>query len=158
MKIITLQRQFYTPDTTIGQIIIDGQPFCYSLEDTCRAYGVKVFGATAIPVTTDFFYRVGVTYSERFKKELPIIYTEIKEGIPILKNGGIEFTHIRFHGGNTKEDSSGCPLVAFNYDGKDKIYNADKKNRADDALTLLIKKHLQAGEVGLKVVNLPNKL
>jgi len=149
MKIITLQRQWYTPDATIGQLIIDGKPFCFTLEDTCRAYGIKVKGATAIPVTTDFFYNIAITKSERFGKELPIIYTQITKDGYVLKCGGIEFTAIRMHGGNTSADTDGCVLVAFNFDGKEKIYG-----NADDEVTDAIRK---MGNVGLKVVNLPNK-
>jgi len=89
----------------------------------------------------------------------PIIYTEIdKDGNYILKNGGISFTSIRMHGLNDHTQTDGCVGVAFGWDGKDKIYNPDKTNRADDALTKIIKEYLKDGEVGLKVVNLQNKL
>lgn len=99
-------------------------------------------------------YKVGVTHSTRFGKELPVIYTEIsKDGNYILKNG-IEFNSIRFHGGNDNTDSEGCVLVAYNYDGYDKI-----QGKADDALTSKIKEYLSQGHtVGLMIKNLPNKI
>lgn len=159
MKILSLKRQWYTHDTTIGELYLpDGNRLCYTLEDSARAWGIKVKDFTCIPPTSDFFYNISVTYSERFKKELPIIYTEITDGRYLLKNGGIQFEAIRFHGGNDNDHSSGCPLVAFHFDGKDKIYNPVPNNRADDALTKVINEYLRGGTVGLKVVNLSNKL
>ncbi len=153
MKILTLSRQWYTATSTIGQLIYDNKPICFTLEDTVRAYGIKVKDSTAIPVCGGVFYKVEITYSNRFKKELPIIYTEIsKDGDYVLKNGGIEFTAIRIHGGNSEVDTSGCILAAESFDGVDKIYN-----KADDLVTALIKDLLKSDTVGLNVRNFPNK-
>jgi len=63
------------------------------LEDDGKA---KVYGKSAIPRGR---YRITVTYSHRFQKELPEI-----QGVP-------GFSGIRIHGGNTAEDSHGCVLV-----------------------------------------------
>lgn len=159
MKILSLKRQWYTADSTIGELYLpDGNLLCFTLEDTARAWGIKVKDSTCIPPTSDFFYHVQVTHSERFGKELPVIYTEISNGKYLLKSAGIQFEAIRFHGGNDSKDSSGCPLVGFAFDGKYKIYNPDRKNRADDALTKIIKDYLKTDTIGLKVVNLANRL
>lgn len=154
MKILSLLREYYTPDTTIGRLFLaDNSFFCYTLEDTCRAYAIKVKGHTAIPVTTGTMYKVEVNYSQRFQKELPIIYTEKgKDGNYILSNG-ITFTAVRFHGGNDNKDTEGCVLVAYNYDGYDKI-----QGRSDDDLTAKIKEYLKGDTVGLMIKNMPNKL
>lgn len=159
MKILTDYRQWHSPNCSVGRLHLpDNSIFCYTLCDTIRAWGIKVPRFTAIPATDEIFYNVGVTFSQRFQKELPIIYTEIdKDGNYLLKAGGIEFSAVRFHGGNTDADTDACVLTAFAYDGKDKIYNPTK-NRADDALTKIIKEYLKTDTVGLKVVNLANRL
>lgn len=75
---------------------------CFTLEDTVREQpgvpvrGWKVQGDTAIPRGS---YPVTITYSERFKRDLPLL-------------GNVEgFTGVRIHPGNTSEDTEGCLLV-----------------------------------------------
>lgn len=154
MKLFTIKRQWYTPTATIGQLISpDGKELCYTLEDTCRAFGVKVKGSTAIPVSSTIAYKVEVNLSNRFGKELPIIYTEKSGGEYLLKSAGIQFSAIRMHGGNSERDTEGCILVASQFDGKDKIFN-----RVDDTVTAMFKEILKTDSIGLMVKNLPNKL
>ena len=87
----------------IGDLFIDGQFFCYTLEDERRPDGLKVYGETAIPVGT---YNVKVTRSNRFKRLMPILLD-----VPM-------FSGIRIHGGNSSKDTLGCILVAFKTDYK----------------------------------------
>lgn len=87
----------------IGDLFINGEFFCYTLEDEKRADGLKVYGETAIPTGT---YNVLVTKSNRFKRLMPLIID-----VPM-------FSGIRIHGGNTSKDTLGCILVAFNTDYK----------------------------------------
>ena len=155
MQLLTIKRYAYPKYTTIGDLLLpNGEIFCKTLEDVCRAWGIKTEGYTAIPVTVGTnYYNVEVTYSERFKKELPIIYTHKENGLHYLRNGGIEFTQVRAHGLNDATQTDGCVGVAFAYDGNERIYNPDRKNRADDALTALIKEWLKTDEVKLRVLN-----
>lgn len=81
----------------------------------------KVFGKTAIPEGT---YRVVVTHSPRFKRELPLLLD-----VPY-------FVGIRIHRGNSAEHSSGCVLVGENKI-KGKVINSAKYEKE---LTELIKK------------------
>lgn len=81
---------------TFGNLSIDGEYECMTLEDVVRADGVKVPGETAIPKGV---YGVEITYSPRFKRMLPLI------------NGVKGFTAIRIHPGNTVNDTEGCILV-----------------------------------------------
>jgi hypothetical protein len=117
----------------IGDFFIDGVFFCYSLEDQIRFE--KVYGKTAIP---DGRYKVILTRSNRFKRIMPLLVD-----VP-------NFSGVRLHGGNTAENSHGCPLIAFNTD-KVKIWGS-----AEKALT----KKLQAfkaetleGEIWLTIEN-----
>jgi len=106
----------HTPNTdgdrnNIGDLHIDGEFFCYTLEDEIRPDGEKVYGKTAIPAGK---YEIKVTRSNRFKRDMPLLID-----VPM-------FTGIRLHGGNTSGDSKGCPLVAFNTDYR-KIWGSAEK-------------------------------
>ena len=107
-----------TEHTTPGIMYIDGDKFGYTLEDACRAHGVKIPGKTCIPAG---FYMVKLTHSNRFKKVLPLIFNRSDLSV---EGDGIRFTGIRFHGGNTHEETAGCPLVANNRINSDKIFSS----------------------------------
>lgn len=84
---------------TAGRLSIDGRPFCDTLEDTVRTLRSpvdKVPGKTAIPAGE---YRVSVTHSPRFGRELPLL-----ENVPY-------FSGVRIHAGNSDRDTEGCILV-----------------------------------------------
>lgn len=84
---------------TLGKLFADGVYVCETCEDTDRkmeAGGEKVYAKTAIPLGT---YKVSVSFSQRFKKPLPLIHD-----VP-------GFTGIRMHGGNGPDDTEGCILV-----------------------------------------------
>ena len=94
---------------TIGNLYIDGEFFCNTLEDMDRGLkdsqsllyikAKKIFGKTAIPTGT---YKVDMTYSNRFKKVLPLLV------------GVKGFDGIRIHQGNLPKDTEGCLLVGKN--------------------------------------------
>lgn len=93
-----LIRNIYTQFSTIGDLLINHQIFCHTLEDVVRPLGApKVFGKTAIPAGR---YQVVLTMSERFKRITPQLIN-----VP-------GFTGVRIHGGNKPEDTEGCLLVA----------------------------------------------
>lgn len=94
---IRVDRKYKKTDYTIGKMYVDGVYFCDTLEDTVR--DSKIAGITAIPSGV---YRVELTYSPKFKRDLPLICD-----VP-------HFTGIRIHRGNTPEDTSGCILVGEN--------------------------------------------
>jgi hypothetical protein len=87
---------------TIGELYDeDGVFLCYTLEDVIREMdGVpvkewKVYGKTAIPHGT---YRITITRSEHFQRDLPLL------------NNVPGFSGIRIHPGNTDADTDGCIL------------------------------------------------
>jgi hypothetical protein len=98
MKML-LQRIAQKPNYTIGNLYVNDEFVCNTLEDEVRAEGVKVPKYTAIPAGT---YDVEYTYSNRFKTFLPELMR-----VP-------NFTAIRIHAGNTPADTEGCILVGEN--------------------------------------------
>lgn len=111
---LKLIRKFKGPEYTIGDLYIDGEFFCNTLEDVvrelpkecpntpknkdCECAG-KVYGKTAIQAG---IYKVIITMSNRFKKRMPELI-----GVP-------HFRGIRIHSGNTAKDTDGCILVGKN--------------------------------------------
>ena len=91
---IELQREKSQADFTHGQILVDGKPECFIVEDVVRD-GPKVFGKTAIPAGR---YRVIITHSPRFRRPLPLLLD-----VP-------GFEGVRIHPGNTAKDTEGCLL------------------------------------------------
>jgi len=107
--IIDIYRNEFTARTTIGELYINGVFFCYTLEDTIRPFGIKVDSETGIPEGT---YKCEISKSTRFKREMPMVFTE-DNGYELINNG-ISFKGIRIHGGNTHKNTEGCILVAYN--------------------------------------------
>ena len=101
---------------------------CYTLEDAERP--VKIKGETAIPTGT---YTVIVTMSPRFKKELPLIMN-----VP-------NFSGVRFHGGNTEQDTEGCPLLGM-------VRHMDAISNCAPAVALVTKMIKEAKQAELKIV------
>lgn len=93
---MTLKRTECGKVCTIGELLVDGKHEAWTLEDVVRPDGVKIYGETAIPAGT---YTVDITYSPRFKRDLPLLIG--------VKN----FVGIRIHPGNTASDTDGCILV-----------------------------------------------
>jgi len=91
---LEVKRQTYGPKATIGSLFINGERFCFTLEDVVRAEKIK--GETAIPAGR---YKVIVTPSNRFKRDMPLLVD-----VP-------EFEGIRIHSGNTSADTHGCVLL-----------------------------------------------
>lgn len=107
--ILTLRRIAFKESYTIGKLYVDGNYFSNTVEDKDRGLDdsmtvdeikkKKVYGETAIPYGT---YKVSITYSPKFKKNLPLV-----EGVK-------GFEGIRIHSGNTAKDSLGCIIVGKN--------------------------------------------
>lgn len=90
---LTLIREPSENGRTFGVLYVDGVFECHTLEDPVRPF--KVAGHTAIPAGR---YRVSLTWSPRFKRLLPLV-----ENVP-------GFEGIRFHPGNSADDTEGCIL------------------------------------------------
>lgn len=112
---IRIDRAWKKPGYTISRVFIDGvrlgdgKEWCSALEDTDRGLtsdmsvrdilDKKVYGQTAIPSGR---YKIGMSYSPRFRKMMPEVYA--------VKG----FQGVRLHSGNSAKDTEGCILFGVN--------------------------------------------
>ena len=106
---LRLERKYRSNNYCIDKLYINGKYFSDALEDPDRGLTdsmsleeikkIKIKGNTCIPYGT---YNVTITYSPRFKKNLPLI------------NNVKGFDGIRIHSGNTPQDTEGCLLLGLN--------------------------------------------
>lgn len=139
MKLV-LTREPSSEQATIGGLRLLGHPelICYTLEDPVREIpGVPVvewkrYGVTAIPAGE---YQVWITYSNRFKRPLPLLL-----GVP-------GFEAIRIHSGNTAADTTGCIIVGLERTENTVI----RSHEAESIVRKLIAAGLAEGPVFLSV-------
>ena len=109
---ILVRRDYFNEKVTIGTlVIVEHDLLLQTLEDTDRGLqqgdsaleikGKKVFSETCIPYGR---YEVAVTFSNHFKKNMPLIMN-----VP-------GFEGVRIHSGNKPEDTEGCLLVGYKRD------------------------------------------
>ena len=106
---LKLERKYRNNNYCIDKLYINNEYFSDALEDPDRGLTdtmsleeikkIKIKGNTCIPYGT---YNVTITYSPRFKKNLPLI------------NNVKGFDGIRIHSGNTPQDTEGCLLLGLN--------------------------------------------
>lgn len=135
---IEVIRKFFRDTYTIGELRIDGKKVCDTLEDKDRCLydtmklqnilRLKVKGQTAIPYGK---YDVRLTYSQRFKRILPLV-------LPVKG-----FDGIRIHAGNTDKDTEGCLLLGENKQ-KGKVLNS--RHWAYEVVLPMIDKTIKRGE------------
>lgn len=113
MKLL-LKRKFKGETYTIGDLFIDGEFFCNTLEDKVRILPLlcadtpqgiscrckeKKYAETAIPCGT---YRITMQHSPKFKRVLPYLHD-----VP-------HFLGILVHNGSNIDHSAGCVLIGRN--------------------------------------------
>lgn len=110
MDILTLNRKIFTDTSTIGDLFLNGELFCQTLEDTCRQK--KIQNLTAIPSGR---YQVALIPSPRFGRVMPRLLN--------VSN----YQGILMHCGNSAADTDGCILVGIYDDSKPNwISSSDK--------------------------------
>ncbi|WP_297815619.1 DUF5675 family protein [Segetibacter sp.] len=113
---IKVVRSVRNENSTFGKMFMNNEFYAYTCEDKVRNLkgdkSKKIYGKTAIDAGR---YEVVLSYSEHFKKYLPLLLN-----VPC-------FQGIRIHGGNTSEDSLGCILIGANGDLKSCISNCASK-------------------------------
>ena len=128
-----IQIRGYFPDCTVSDVYdYTGQKIGYALEDVARPPGVKIAGETCIP---EAIYDVAITYSNKYGKDMIQLYNKA-EDLSIEKHG-VRFVGVRVHGGNTVDDSEGCPLVAKNFDGDAKVWQSISKETTETIKSLI---------------------
>ena len=118
---IEVNRIFKASNYTIGELSVNNNYVCDTLEDKVRVDGEKVYAETAIPTGT---YTLVLSYSNRFKKTMPEILN-----VP-------NFSGIRIHCGNSSKDTEGCLLIG-KWDGKTENWISDSKNSYNKLYSLL---------------------
>lgn len=93
---IEVRRSWYTSRSTVGELYLNGQFFCYTLEPPKRDVKPR-----AIPVGT---YDLSLRFSERFSRLMPHV-----ESVP-------GFGGILIHWGNYPKDTEGCLLVGSTHE------------------------------------------
>ena len=106
---LKLIRKYRCSNYCIDKLYINDEYFSDALEDPDRGLTdtmsleeikkIKIKGNTCIPYGT---YNITITYSPRFKKNLPLL------------NNVKGFDGIRIHSGNKPQDTEGCLLPGFN--------------------------------------------
>jgi hypothetical protein len=132
---LDLHRKWLKKGYSIGILSIDGKRFCESVEDEDRGLkqtdsletikAKKVKGKTAIPVGT---YEIKITYSQRFKKNLPLLLN-----VP-------GFDGIRIHSGNTADDTEGCLIYGKNTEVGKVTNSRFWTNQVIEAIALALQK------------------
>ncbi|PWJ54244.1 hypothetical protein CLV98_1182 [Dyadobacter jejuensis] len=138
---LVLTRRWKATRSTLGTLKVDGEPHQFILEDLDRSLDAswplekiketKVYGQTAIPTGR---YQVVITYSARFKRQLPILI-----GVP-------GYSGIRIHPGNRHNNTEGCLLPGTHYGREDGQYIVMQSRIASDRLQNRIAAALARGE------------
>lgn len=134
---LRLRRLYPKAKYTIGKLYINGVAYCDTLEDPVRDFNKdgdlldegeeKVYADTAIPYGR---YQVTITYSPKFKRDLPLLL------------GVKHFTYIRIHAGNTTRDTWGCILVGENT----KLGELTNSRVYERQITAAIKRAIKSGD------------
>jgi hypothetical protein len=135
---LSLIRDIFAPQRTLGVLYVDGIKECYICEDMVRPKGEKIYGQTAIP---EGRYEIKITMSNRFKRELPLLLN-----VP-------NFEGIRIHSGNHEGHTEGCLLPGKTRNASGVFSSVIATNN----LILKIRTALQSGrKVFITIKNEPN--
>lgn len=144
MKIV-LQRHYLDRAYTLGALFVNDEPLGYTLEDPVReiesggrwiwTHTMKVPGKTAIPSGQ---YEVVVNWSARFSRPLPLLLR-----VP-------DFEGVRIHGGNTVQDTEGCPLLGAQQSEDGRVWDCAEVNAR---LVRMIQQTMPTQKVSIVVRN-----
>jgi hypothetical protein len=138
---IKVTRRWGGENSTLSTVRVDGVVQQFILEDVDRGLRqaqsdkaiakVKIKGKTAIPTGR---YRIDITYSNRFKRLLPILLN-----VP-------GFTGIRIHPGNRHVNTDGCLLPGKTWWKEDDDFVVGTSRTASEDLQFKINNALKRGE------------
>lgn len=119
---ITVKRLFESGEATLGRLSINGDDFCFTLED--RHQDQKIAGKTRIPAGT---YKVIPRWVGRFFKAYTENSVRNRRRFTKPHSFALEienvpaFTHILIHTGNDHTHTSGCLLVGMGVDIREPV-------------------------------------
>ena len=98
MALIKVERFLHHPDCEISRVYVNGEYFCFSIEDAFRT--TKIKGETCIPYG---IYPLATRWSPKFSKSYnhDMIWVQ---NVP-------DFEFILIHWGNTISDTEGCLII-----------------------------------------------
>lgn len=128
---LLIKRTDFTDKSTVGELYVNNEFFCYTLEDVVREEKIK--NETAIPSGE---YEITITYSPRFKRYLPLLHN-----VP-------NFSGIRIHPGNTHRDTEGCILVGMT---KTKDFIGNSRTAFNKLYPMLVHASQQGEKILLKI-------
>lgn len=138
---LVLMRKWYSDKTTIGELYLNNEFFCYTLEDQHREYGAaKVYGQTCI---SDGTYDVVLTHSPKYKRTMPRLLN-----VP-------NFEGILIHWGNKAEDTHGCILVGAS---KSADWISGSKDTFNKLYSLLEAAKASGESISITIENCANEL
>ena len=132
--ILTIKRQTYTDNSTIGQFFIGMDKQCYTLERPVRK--TKIDGETAIPCGR---YELSLYYSNHQKMQVPLLMN-----VP-------DFSYVEIHPGNFPTDSEGCLLLGKIYDPTKPDQILESRQAFKDLMSA-IEPALKNGKIYLEVL------
>lgn len=152
MDTFTLIRDIFTTKMTLGIYHFNDKPLIlggrnvFIGEDVSRPEGVKIPHETSI--TAGEYYLI-ISYSGRFKRDLPLIYN--RESDLSCVSGNKIWTGIRQHNGNTENDTDGCQLLGFTRNDRGVYNSVDCLNAYMPFLREVLNNN--AGKVKLTIIN-----
>ena len=127
---LLLLRDTFTDESTIGELFVNGERFCDTLELPYRDNQKSI---SCIP-TGEYKVRLRLPRESATRHYIHLLVKEVKDR-----------SHILFHRGNTAKDSRGCILVGQGTQ-QDIVYNSTL------AMDLLIKEIINLGGKNISLI------
>lgn len=134
--LIRIERRDHLTDSTLGVLLVNGEPICITREDPVRADRVFVPGECALPTG---LYNLTVTPSRRFGMDLPLLAST---QVAVERRRSSERLGMRIHPGGNEIDLGGEILLGTVLDGATVHQTAD----AFQKLSAIIAAALERGE------------
>jgi hypothetical protein len=106
---LRLRRRWDGQRCVIGELLVNDELECFTLEDVRRPGKPKVPRETCFP---EGVYNVSMTMSPRFGEVMPLVWNvKTDDGRLIIELDGKRFEGVRMHWGNVDTDTDACVLV-----------------------------------------------
>lgn len=143
---LKLLRNRFNDIRTTGQLYVDEEFFCFTLEDKVREIPLapvekwKVQDETAIPQGR---YRVTLDRSPKFGPDTISLHD-----VP-------GFQYIRIHSGNTEKDTEGCIILGYRLNNDNTVHFGTTRPAVNDLKNLLKRAIDKKEQTWISVIGLP---